>query len=301
MTEASAATSHASVIIRQWGRIPVTVRAIVSGLFVWAILQFGWWPSFLSQAFVVLNMRTSPDIPWNVPLGLLYLWVVFQFFNGRWGAGSTREARQKSMRARRLTCQEWKSAIGAGTVVMVFVISFLMLTQRLIEVPYDGIDLSALPWWTQYSTLVMISIVASVSEEAGFRGYIQAPLEERHGPVVAIGISAVLFWLIHLNDPSGFVMLPALLVIGIAFGAFAYCARSILPVIVVHVAVDIVLLVGPATEIGPSSFWEPPLLWDAGVDAGFYATLAVTAASGIAAVFVLRSLAVLTRPTAPAQ
>jgi hypothetical protein len=50
-----------------------------------------------------------------------------------------------------------------------------MLTHRLIAVPEDPDHLPALPWWTLYSTLIMISIVAGVSEEGGFRGYMQGP------------------------------------------------------------------------------------------------------------------------------
>jgi membrane protease YdiL (CAAX protease family) len=289
MTNETSAASPAPFPLRQWARLPLTIRAIASGLFVFAVLQFGW------NAFVMLNMRIWPAIPWNVPLGLFYLWLLFQLFNGRWGPRSTREARKQCMRARRMTREEWGSAFVASLAVAVFVISFLSWMQRLVPIQGSGINLPTLPWWSEYSILVMISIVAGVSEEAGFRGYIQGPLERRYGAVVAIGMTATVFWLAHLNHSSGFALLPSLIVAGSTFGALAYSAQSILPVIVVHAAVDIIQLVGSTAEIGPHSFWEPPLLGVSGADPGFLATLAIAVLSGVAAAFAMRRLAVRIR------
>ena len=108
-------------------------------------------------------------------------------------------------------------------------------------------------------------------------------------------MTTVLFWMAHLNDPSGVELLPALLVAGATFGVLAYCARSILPVILVHAAVDIVLLVGSTFELGSRSLWQPPLVSVSGTDAGFLAMLALTVLSGIVMVFALRRLAARTR------
>ena len=196
MTQATSITTQPAFRVRQWARIPVAIRAIVGGVLVFSILQFGW------NALIVLNVQTTPAIPWNVPLGLLYLWVVFQFFNGRWAPASTRQARRESMRARRLSGDEWRATLVASVPVMVFVTSFLLLTVRLFAIQGDELGLETLPWWTHFSTLIMISIVAGVSEEAGFRGYMQAPLEKRYGPAMAIAITGVLFWALHLNHPS---------------------------------------------------------------------------------------------------
>lgn len=295
MTPADA-TPNPGFLVRRWARLPLPIRAIAGGLFVFATLQFGW------NALVLLNMKVSPTIPWHAPLGLAYLWVLFELFNGRWGARSTREARKQSMRARRMRRAEWGSATIASVAVLVFLTLFLMFMLRLFQIPDEGLDLDALPWWNKLSILLMIAIVAGVSEEAGFRGYLQGPLERRYGPGVAIGTTAVLFWMAHLNHPSAVVLLPALLVAGITFGVLAYCARSIFPGILVHAAVDIVSLVGSTFELGSRSFWEPPLLRDSGADAGFLTMLALTVLSGIAMVVAMRRLAARTRSlTAPAM
>lgn len=271
--------------VRLWNRLPLAVRATVGGLFVFLVLQSGW------NAFAGLNLAHSPAVPWNVPVGLVYLWVVFQFFNGRWGPRSTRNARRQSMRARTITLKERGDVFVASAAVFAFATTYLLLTPRIFPIPDTGIDLSAFPWWTQYSALVMIAIVAGVSEEAGFRGYMQSALEPRYGPGVAIAATALLFALLHLNDPGGPMLLPIIIVVGVAFGALAYCARSILPVIVVHALVDIVMLVGSTAEIGPPTLWDPPLVIASGADAGFLSILTVTALTGIAAVFALRRLA----------
>ena len=47
------------------------------------------------------------------------------------------------------------------------------------------------------------SFADGVSEEAGFRGYMQGPLMRRYGPVVAVLVVSVVFWVAHFNHPSG--------------------------------------------------------------------------------------------------
>ena len=69
--------------------------------------------------------------------------------------------------------------------------------------------------------------------------------------------------------------------------------------IVVHAAIDIVLLVGDAAQIGPASFWHPPLLKESGIDSGFVATLIITVVSGVGAVLALWRLAVQVHGAAP--
>jgi membrane protease YdiL (CAAX protease family) len=245
------------------------------------VLQLGW------NALVVANLQTSPDIPWCVPTGLAYLWVMFRFFNGRWGFRSTADARRRSMGARRLTSPEWRSIAFACVAAFVLVLSFSMLFHRLIAIPADP-DLPAMPWWTLYPALIMVSIVAGVSEEAGFRGYMQGSLTKRYGPGIAIGITSLVFWLVHLNHPSGVARFPSLVMAGVVFGALTFVSRSILPSMVTHAIVDIVAFVGTTSGIGPTSLWEPPPIGTSGPDVGFWATLMVVGVSGVAVVVMLR-------------
>ena len=216
----------ASRIIGFWCRLPVLLRAIFAGLFVFIVLQTG------SMLIFLANMSTTPAIPWMLPVGLAYLWVVFQFFNGRWGAKSTAIARRESMRARRLGRREWVAALGAALPVMLFFITVTMISYRLVAVPSEALLMPDMAWWSTYTALLMISIVAGVSEEAGFRGYMQAPLEKRYGPLVAIAVASAFFWVAHLNHANGVPRVGALFVMGASLGLLAWCARSILPAII---------------------------------------------------------------------
>lgn len=272
-----------------WRRLPVLVRSILGGFFVFTVLTMGW------NALIIPNMTLSPAIPWSVPLGLLYLWVVFKYFNGKWGPRSTSVARSQSMRARRLARREWASAMPASAAVLIFFVAATMVLYRVIEVPADEMAIPDLPWWSLYSTLLMISIVAGVSEEAGFRGYMQGPLEKRYGPVVAIGVSAVFFWLAHLNHASGVARMPALIIMGASLGALTYCARSIVPAIITHATADSIVFVGAVAEIGPGYIWSPVPLKESGVDSFFWLMIAVTIVSGVTMTITLRRLANVTR------
>jgi membrane protease YdiL (CAAX protease family) len=271
-------------VLRAWERIPVAVRALLSGLFVFVVLQLGW------NALIVLNFGASPAFPWHVPAGLLYLWVVFRYFGGHWVPASTSQRRREALRARRLSGPEWRVALAACGAVCIFIIAFAMLNYRLIDIPEEATDLSIYPWWTVYSTLIMISIVAGVSEEAGFRGYMQAPLEQRYGAGVAIGLTATVFWLVHLNHPSGFARGPSLLTMGIALGALAFASRSIIPSLVTHAFADSVVFVGAQAAIGPEWLWSPPLLGESGIDLAMAGTMFVAVVSAVVAVMAMRRL-----------
>lgn len=248
------------------------------------VLQAGW------GVFVTLNVATTPAVPWHAPAGLLYLWLVFRYFNGHWAPSSTSARRREALRARRLTGEQWLVALAAAGAVLVFIVAFAMLNYRLIDVPEDGGDLSMYPWWTVYSILLMVSIVAGVSEESGFRGYMQGPLEERYGVALAIGLTAILFWVAHLNHPSGLARAPSLVAMGLALGALAFASRSILPSLVTHAAADSVVFVGAQAGIGPAWLWTPPPARESGVDGPFAGTVLAAGLAGIVAVLAMRRL-----------
>lgn len=277
-----------SKLVTAWRRLPVLLRALVAGCAVFMALQLGW------NILLPLNLMLTPAIPWSVPLTLLYLWVVFSFFNGRWKPHSTSDARSESMRARRLSREEWKSALVASAFVLVFFVSATMIFYRLIDVPADDSAMPELPWWTLYAMLVMVSIVAGVSEEAGFRGYMQRPLEKRYGPVFAIAVSAIMFWLAHLNHASGVARFPGLVVMGASLGALACCARSILPAIITHAAADAITFVCSTAGIGPDYLWSPTPIKESGIDAFFWLMLLVVIVSGTSMVVTLRRLSRVT-------
>lgn len=73
-----------------------------------------------------------------------------------------------------------------------------------------------MPILTGFLLLAMQSIVAGITEEAAFRGYMQSMIEERHGIVIAIVVNGVFFGLLHFsNHPADvLLMLPYQPVVG---------------------------------------------------------------------------------------
>jgi membrane protease YdiL (CAAX protease family) len=276
--------SSQNTLVIRWLRLPLLVRTIVGGLAVFFALQIGW------NGMMIANLMTSPNIPWSMPLAAVYLWVVFQFFNGRWGSVGTAEARRNSMGARRLSRQEWTTASVATGLVTVFIIAATLLTYRMIEIPVDDYPLPEMPWWTLYSTLLMVAIVAGVSEEAGFRGYMMGPLEKRYGPMVAITISSFMFWIAHLNHASGFARFVPLMIMGTALALLTRSARSIIPAIIAHASADAIIFICGTLELGPRGIWYPEQLSETGLDTLFWADLVVVVVSGMALFFLLRRM-----------
>ncbi len=273
-----------SSIVKLWRRIPLLIRSVVSGFVVFLIYQLG------AGALFMANLEFLPNIPWSLPIGLAYLWVVFQFFNGRWGSAEFAKARRQSMRARTMRPGERLPAFGAGLAVMVFFIATTIMSYRLVVIEGEELAMDQLPIWTVYSILILVSIVAGVAEESGFRGYMQAPLEKRYGPIAAISVGAVFFWLAHLNHANGVPRFSALFIMGASLGALAWSARSIYPAIIAHASADTLIFTGSVAEIGPDYFWAPKQLSETGLDGFFWIVLATIIITGVVGALFMKKL-----------
>lgn len=273
-----------SGILRGWYRLPLLMRAVLSALIVLGVLQS------VATSLLLLNLKVAPAIPWSGPLVVVWLWLGLRWFGGSWGPASTSEARREALRARPIDRSVRRTAAIAAILTMMFIVTFTMLTYRIIEIPDEGAPLPVLPWWSLYTDLLLVAVIAGVSEESAFRGYLQAPLETRYGPVAAIAISALLFWAVHLNHPSGLARFPALIAMGGMLGALAWASRSIYPAIAVHVAADALVFIASTAGVGPRSIWNPPLVADSGLDGAFLLTMALAIATGIGTIAMIRSL-----------
>ena len=287
MPNVGASGPSGSSVLRLWARVPLPVRAIVSGMFVFFVLQNG----FL--AFFLINTQVLPIVPWSVPLGLLWLWVFCRYFNGKGWPASTSAARRTAMRAPGLMRRQWGWSLLLLPIFLIFLTSVINVVYRFLVIPEEAFDISMFPWWTLYPCLVMVSINAGVSEEAGFRGYMQGGLERRFGPAIAIAITSVLFWVAHLNHSSGAARFALLIAMAAFLGALTYCAGSIWPAIVAHASLDTIFFVMSAAEVAPWFFRQPEMLSETGVDAPFVVFSLLLVLSGLAAAVVLRKLLAL--------
>jgi membrane protease YdiL (CAAX protease family) len=173
-------------------------------------------------------------------------------------------------------------------------VAALRIVNRLVSLQPRP-DLTHVPILTLVLALAMSAIVAGVAEETAFRGYMQGPIERRHGPVLAILVTGLAFGAAHLTHSYvSWAMIPYYLAVAAVYGALAYLTNSILPSLILHALGNMLgyaeLLTGGRTE------WQAPptpapLVWTSGPDAAFWQTLAITlvlAVAGVAAYLNLR-------------
>jgi len=198
-----------------WARLPVTPKAIVGGLLV-GMIAANVWPVLL----LTLGAPSAAVIE-VVLLGLYFWW-----FTGA-ASGPWRAQRRELGRGVRLSGLQWGWGLLAAVCFPVTVWSAMVLLFRIIPYPaadfHKGYDLSFIPTLPlQWLACVISALSAGVCEEMGFRGYMQRPIENRHGPVIAITISATLFMLLHLNKSWALMaMTPIVFGAGVLLGVIA--------------------------------------------------------------------------------
>ncbi|MCK6505810.1 CPBP family intramembrane metalloprotease [Myxococcota bacterium] len=74
-------------------------------------------------------------------------------------------------------------------------------------------------------------LLAPVVEELVFRGFLLPPLARRLGPAAAVGITSLLFGLMHLSDPAA---VPPLVAFGLALGLLRLRSASLGPPVLLH-------------------------------------------------------------------
>lgn len=237
-----------SPIIRLWQRIPVLIRAIVSGVFV----------TFVGVGAWLLCLAVIPA-PWSAVVMGGILWLYWKYFSGSWWPRSTAEARSQNFRAVKLSPAVWKWSLAGTFLFVVILQSATVLTFRLIEFPAEAsadYGLDALPVWVAWITIIMASLVAGVCEEIGFRGYMQFPLEERYGPAVGITIVSIMFTIFHLNQAWAQPVLFQIFAISTLFSILAYTSGSLIPSIIGHTIMDIFNFAFWWTDLAGDFEWQ---------------------------------------------
>jgi membrane protease YdiL (CAAX protease family) len=224
------------------------------------------------------NLRYFPSVPWAVPVTAVYLWFFWRYLNGAGPPESTSEARRTSLRATRISGRLWAWALLAGGLGILALVLALRVANRLVVLPQQQLpDFSQVPEVTVLSLLLMAAPVAGIVEEAAFRGYMQGPIERRHGLIVAILITGTMFAVAHLDFTL--ILWPYYVAVAAIYGTVTYLTKSILPAVVLHTGGNLysnldLWLHGQAewqAASGPTA-----LIWKTGADASFWiSTLAL--------------------------
>lgn len=271
--------------------------AVVTGV---AVLLAGSLPWGLLARMSGLGARELPPgglVPWAVVPMAMYLWAYWRYIGGTWGASSDAADRRARLRANPLPPGLWIPALGAGLAGFATLLALLSLASRLVALPASAgiITPPGMPAATVVLLLVMQSIVAGVTEEAAFRGYMQTPIERRHGLALAILVNGTAFGLLHFpsHPRDVLLMLPYYVAVAAVYGGLTWAADSILPAVVLHAAGDaIVLTRWWATGLPEWQLLEtaPPLVWARGVDTGFLVTAALLALLAVVTTAAFRSV-----------
>ncbi len=220
-------------------KFPIWLKAIFFGFIILEIVTRLW------SVIALTNIKLTPDIPWSFPLMAIVLFLVWKYLDGQWIPKSTQRIRHLWMRANSLTSKKrkwgWISAIFLGGTIL----GLIMLGVRIMDVLSGQIiqieRIMGYSTWTVVSLIIMTSLVAGIIEEVAFRGYMQKPIELRHGPKKAILVVALFFTLLHLpNITITPHLIPIFFIGSIGWGVLAYLTNSIIPGIVIHCSIDVI-------------------------------------------------------------
>lgn len=221
------------ILDKLWSGTPLLIKAVIVGFLISTIGVMSW-------PFVAVLV----PLPWSFILMIIILWAYVKYFSGSWGPENSQAWRKYNFRSTQLSQKTWwLSAIGIFLIVLIEQ-SGLIVTFRLMEFPaerfLEGYSyLGQVPPWMGWLVIIMISVVAGICEEVGFRGYMQVSLEKRYGPVVAISFVSIIFVLVHLHQAWSGPLIVHIFIMSVLFGSIAYVTNSLLPGIIAHVVMDI--------------------------------------------------------------
>lgn len=261
-----------------WVKVPVSVRAIISGFLIAMVAANVW-------LLLLLNLGVSLAATGETIFLVLYVW----WTSGGGPPHKTQAARANAFRRVRLSPRKWFWTVIAAIFFATTVHASIVLLFRFVPYPiasfrkgYTFPFIPSLP--LKWLAVVFSAISAGICEETGFRGYMQRPIEQRHGAPIAILISSVFFTAIHLSKGWAIAgMVPIVFGAGVLLGLIAWSSGSLIPAMIGHVIMD----------IGLFSYWWSGIAGDfsqrpisvTGVDRFFVITCATFLASLLMVLF----------------
>jgi membrane protease YdiL (CAAX protease family) len=216
-----------------WARLPITLRAIFAGFLIAAISANVW-------LLLLLHLRVQLASVVEAIFLTLFVW---------WAGGGSplraaQAARAKAFRCIKLPSNQWLWGVIAAFSLAVTVHASIVLLFRFMTFPAaafrHGYDLSFIPSRPLRWVAVVVSAAsAAICEETGFRGFMQQPIEQRHGVSVAVLISSLCFLALHLTKAWALLgMVPIVFGAGVLLGLLAWSAGSLIPCIIGHFVMD---------------------------------------------------------------
>jgi membrane protease YdiL (CAAX protease family) len=255
-----------------WIRLPAAMRAILVGLLITVIAANVW-------LLLVLNIGVLPAAVAEVLFLALFLW----WAHGGGPPLAARAARAYAFRGVSLTSRQWLWSVVAALLFAVTIHACIVLLFRFVPYPAaafrHGYDLSFIRSQTLRWIAVVISAgSAAICEETGFRGFMQRPIEQRHGVTVAVAVSSLFFMALHLTKAWALVgMIPIVFGAGVLLGVLAWSAGSLIPGIIGHFVMDVGLFAYWWTGIAGEFSARP--IRETGVDRAFVIEFCVLATS----------------------
>lgn len=232
--------------------------------------------------------------PVAAALEVLFLAGYIWWARGGGPPQSWRAARADSFRVGKLNGRQWLWGLMAAVFFAATVHAAIVVLFRLVPFQaaafHRGYDFSFIPTLPlKWIAVVVSAASAGICEETGFRGYMQRPIEHRHGAIVAIALSSVLFTLIHLTKGWALIgMVPIILGASILLGILARVARTLIFPMIGHTIMDVGLFAYWWTQIA-GTFSQRPIS-KTGFDSNFIIECAVLVAVLIVTILAIEKL-----------
>jgi len=218
-------------------------------------------------ALVYANLRTSPTLPWCLPAIIIVLWLTWQYLGGKGPPHSTATKRKLLLRANLVSAQAFAWSALAGALAIGALAGVWIVCVRVIRMPPNPLlpgNFASTPLLVA-CIIVGASLVAPIVEESAVRGYLQTTLEREFRPATAVMLSSFIFAVAHVTQGLSLPKLTIYFLVGVTFGTLAFLNDSILPVIPVHIAADLVFFI----FVWPHDSTRE-LIWHAGTDGWFW-------------------------------
>lgn len=206
---------------RTWTyRVGTSLAAAASGLFAWMVWYF-------PLAFL---FQLSPPVAIAGMVVLTGVFLRVYAIPARWNA----RARARSRVRRMGPAWPWVALTAPAVAALSLSLwSALLATGMATEIELgEEVETFLARRGGEAALWVLAVAVAPLLEEFGFRAWIQRPIERRLGAEAAIGLTAVLFSIAHLQMEA----VPVRLAAGLVLGHAVYATRSIWAGVALHVA-----------------------------------------------------------------